>query len=324
MYGMLISQVRSAVTRFYLFDALGSCDRLTDTTGTVTDSYVYQAFGSLQTSSGATLNAFRFIGEWGYYNDSDLARYYVRARYQAPRTGSFISPDPFSDARFHDSPGTPYAYARNNPVINIDPSGLTCCRVPITGIIAQVIKHLEETQKPPPGIRKPPLSMFFQQISAIWHGLGADLQRNLLKVLNVLVGRLPALVDIKLCVGTTTRPIGAPACQVCCRITDVNPLVIRRKLPKLTFPVRLLGEVGIEVTGQRVNQYIKPNCKDDGSGADDYATAEVEVTMTFTAAFKLEGFPLVGTYKIPCRTATEGECSVPAEGEAGPPPPRPK
>ena len=77
-YGNLISQNRGGTASFYLFDGFDLTDRLTDSSGTVTDTYLYQAFGSVTLLSGSTTNPFGFIGRLGYYYDADLAEYYVR------------------------------------------------------------------------------------------------------------------------------------------------------------------------------------------------------------------------------------------------------
>ena len=60
LYGNLISQRRSGTTSFYLFDGLGSTIQLADGTGPVTDSYLYDSWGSVLLTSGSTANLFRF------------------------------------------------------------------------------------------------------------------------------------------------------------------------------------------------------------------------------------------------------------------------
>ena len=47
VYGNLISQRRSGTTSFYLFDGLGSTTQLANSTGSVTDSYLYDSFGDI-------------------------------------------------------------------------------------------------------------------------------------------------------------------------------------------------------------------------------------------------------------------------------------
>src|SRR5262249_55290872 len=83
-YGNLATQYRGGQSQFFLFDGLGSTDRLTDISGTVTDNYVYKAFGPIQASSGSSVNPFRYVGKQGYYFDLDYSQYFARARYYDP------------------------------------------------------------------------------------------------------------------------------------------------------------------------------------------------------------------------------------------------
>ena len=92
--GRLISQRRDAADSYYHFDAQGSTRQLTDADEVVSDSYDFTAFGETAASSVATTNAFRYVGELGYYHDPELADYYVRARTYDPVGGRFISRDP--------------------------------------------------------------------------------------------------------------------------------------------------------------------------------------------------------------------------------------
>ncbi len=132
LYGNLISQSRGMVDSFYFFDALTSVRQLTSTMGLVTDSYLFDSYGNTLLANGATTNSFRFAGRIGYYYDSDLAWYYVRARYLIPALGIFISHDPLArgvDPAVSALSGSPwnrtlYSYVSNNPVSFQDPSGL--------------------------------------------------------------------------------------------------------------------------------------------------------------------------------------------------------
>ncbi len=120
-YGKLISQNRGSMTSYYHFDGLGSTDRLSDSSGTVTDSYGYGAFGEVVPGSGDTINPYKYGGQSEYYYDLDTALCYLRARYYDPTRGRFLSRDSLglvsSDANI-------YCYVRNNPILLIDPSGL--------------------------------------------------------------------------------------------------------------------------------------------------------------------------------------------------------
>jgi len=49
--------------------------RLTNSLGTVSDNYLYKAFGIIAVSSGTTINPSKFVGRNGYYFDADLIQY---------------------------------------------------------------------------------------------------------------------------------------------------------------------------------------------------------------------------------------------------------
>ena len=98
LYGNQVSQRRSGATSYYHFDALGSTLQLTDASATVTDSYLYRAFGDLVTSSGTTTNPYQYVGRLGYAYDTDLKGHTVRARHYGPGMGRWLSRDPIGFA----------------------------------------------------------------------------------------------------------------------------------------------------------------------------------------------------------------------------------
>ena len=106
---------------FYLFDALGSTRQLTNAAGVVSDSYLYDSFGTIITVTGSTASWFRYVGRLGYYYDEDLLQYYVRARFYSPVLGRFISRDPLWYA-FQEL--NAYRYSLSNFANQSDPSGL--------------------------------------------------------------------------------------------------------------------------------------------------------------------------------------------------------
>ena len=66
---------------------------LTDSTGAITKSYKYDAFGVEQNIDDSDSNAFRYCGE---YYDSESGTIYLRARYYDPTIGRFISRDSYT------------------------------------------------------------------------------------------------------------------------------------------------------------------------------------------------------------------------------------
>ena len=105
---------------FYGYDGHGSVRQLTSSTGAVTDSYDYDAFGNLVNSTGTTPNNYLFANE-AY--DSALGLYYNRARYLNTTTGRFWNMD--TDEGNNQTPLSlnKYLYTNANPVDGTDPSG---------------------------------------------------------------------------------------------------------------------------------------------------------------------------------------------------------
>jgi RHS repeat-associated protein len=108
------------VTSFYGFDGHGSVRYLTSSTGAVTDTYDYDAFGNLISSTGTTPNNYLFAGE---QFDPVLGIYYNRARYYDQRQGRFWSMDEFEGPLNNPFALHRYLYASEDPVNRLDPSG---------------------------------------------------------------------------------------------------------------------------------------------------------------------------------------------------------
>jgi RHS repeat-associated protein len=104
---------------YYLADGLGSTRSLVNASGSVTDTYAFDAYGDLLAHNGTTDNEFLFAGQ--IQDASGL--YYLRARYYNPASGRFISQDPFSG--YEKDPITlhRYLYAGDDPVDMVDPGG---------------------------------------------------------------------------------------------------------------------------------------------------------------------------------------------------------
>jgi RHS repeat-associated protein len=105
---------------FYGYDGHGSVRQLTSSTGAVTDTYDYDAFGNLINQTGSTPNNYLFAGE---QYDPALSLYYNRARYLNTGTGRFWSMDTYEGDGLSPLSIHKYLYASANPVDRIDPSG---------------------------------------------------------------------------------------------------------------------------------------------------------------------------------------------------------
>jgi RHS repeat-associated protein len=107
-------------TSFFGYDGAGSVRFLTNESGTITDTYNYDAFGTLVSSTGSTPNDYLFVGE---QFDVNVGFYYLRARYMNPFTGRFITRDTYEGKTSDPSTLHKYLYVANDPVNKIDPSG---------------------------------------------------------------------------------------------------------------------------------------------------------------------------------------------------------
>lgn len=112
--GGVQKQRRNSVDRWYLFDGLGSTRALTDSGQGVTDIYSYEAFGNTLTSTGSTINPFRYVGNLGYYAEDESDLMLLTLRYYNPSIGRFTSRDPVMEEV------NLYTYVENHPVNWID------------------------------------------------------------------------------------------------------------------------------------------------------------------------------------------------------------
>ncbi len=121
-YGLgLVNQVAAGGTAWYYdFDTIGSTAGMTNAAGAYVNKYSYLPFGELQTGTATDGNTFRYVGRMGVISDqSELET--MRSRVFSSDSGRFVSPDPVG--LIADTQNL-YQYGLNNPISNIDPSGL--------------------------------------------------------------------------------------------------------------------------------------------------------------------------------------------------------
>jgi RHS repeat-associated protein len=100
---------------YLLTDSLGSVRGTVNSSGSLTGTTSYDAWGNPETTGGlTTVTPFGFAGA---YTDPTGLLYLIN-RYYDPATGQFLSVDPDVEQT-----QTPYAYAAGNPVGVADPAG---------------------------------------------------------------------------------------------------------------------------------------------------------------------------------------------------------
>ena len=112
-------------------DNIGSVWAVSSTTGTVTDAYVYDAFGNNPVHDGSTNSPYTYAGGYGYYKSGVTGLYLLQARHYDAAAGRFISADPIG----YEGGLNVYQYVGNAPVRWTDPLGLFtsltgCAKVP--------------------------------------------------------------------------------------------------------------------------------------------------------------------------------------------------
>ena len=111
-----LAQLQSNATSFYVSDGLGSVTSISLASGTIADTYNYDSFGTVISSTGAVTNSFRYTAR---DFDQETGLNFYRARYYDSNTGRFLSEDP---ERFRISPNF-YPYVGNRPTVHVDPTG---------------------------------------------------------------------------------------------------------------------------------------------------------------------------------------------------------
>ena len=102
---------------YYQADHQGSIRNLTDSSGTIANSYVYDSYGRTLTLSESIVQPFTYTGR---ELDPESGLYYYRARYYDSQAGRFLSEDPIG---FAGGDQNVYRYVRSSPINFKDPNG---------------------------------------------------------------------------------------------------------------------------------------------------------------------------------------------------------
>lgn len=121
----LLAAVGHAGTVTYVYtDPQGTPLAEANASGTITATYDYTPYGKAVSGMSGAPNG---PGYTGHVNDPDTGLVYMQARYYDPAVGSFMSVDPVGVEVQNVYNFNNYAYADNNPISNIDPTGMYTC-----------------------------------------------------------------------------------------------------------------------------------------------------------------------------------------------------
>jgi RHS repeat-associated protein len=119
--------------RWILADPLGSATVILEANpvepsetqeGRAEREVVYKPFGDIHEDAGSQgMDTGIFAG---HPLEPTTGLHYMRARWQNPKTGSFLSVDPLVGAVADPQSYNGYSYARSNPLSHLDPTGMDC------------------------------------------------------------------------------------------------------------------------------------------------------------------------------------------------------
>jgi RHS repeat-associated protein len=121
-----LAMLRSSATSYFHADGLGSTTSLSNSAGSLVQTYTFDSFGNTTASTGSLTNSFRYTAR---EFDTETGLYFYRARYFDPQAGRLLSEDP---AAF-DAGNNFYANVGNDPTTAVDPSGMAECYYSVQG-----------------------------------------------------------------------------------------------------------------------------------------------------------------------------------------------
>lgn len=112
------------VRRWFVTDHLGSASVVLDAGGNVVTRQQFDPYGRLFNPPETDPERQIFAGQ---RLEANSGLYDFKARWYDPETGHFLSPDPVLAALEDPQTHNAYAYARGNPIVFVDPTGLSAC-----------------------------------------------------------------------------------------------------------------------------------------------------------------------------------------------------
>ena len=112
-----LSEFRTSAASYYEQDGVNSVTSLSNSTGSLANTYTYDAFGKQTASTGTLTNPFQYTAR---EFDTETGVYEYRSRYYDQNLGRFLSEDPVG---FSSGTYNLYDYVSGDPVDFNDPSG---------------------------------------------------------------------------------------------------------------------------------------------------------------------------------------------------------
>lgn len=209
---------------FYHSDRVGSTIFLTDSSGTITDSYAYTPGGKLLLHHGTNTQPFTFIGGHGVRQEGTAGLYHMGARFYDSTTMRFISRDPLM---FDGGDINLYSYAMNNPVSIIDPTGTMSREELVTRLIITV----KENPKTKKMIKSPKIRALLR--------VGSGLINYPLGILNAL-GFTNISVDLKRYTGPVQNALRGK--DLCFNVAEAVKKAIEAAQKKGDLPSHIIAQ----------------------------------------------------------------------------------
>ena len=113
---------------FYTTNIQGDVTGIVNSNGVTVVTYTYDAWGRQLSCTGSmagTLGVINPLRYRGYVYDQESGLYYLQSRYYDPNLGRFINADGLISTGQGLLGNNMFAYCGNNPVMRIDPSGMS-------------------------------------------------------------------------------------------------------------------------------------------------------------------------------------------------------